>query len=180
MDSLAARVKRLRRELRESARGVPQRDVEYDNIVELITADIGTETQRKAMRELHRPIYRILTQHYHPDRETGDREMYDNVVKAYKHGNFPYLKEVYYTRFLAKNLHWQCTEGVAYTKKLAETADQRFELLRNTPAFQVLVAHRRGDAETALDLTSTILIQQAVSLEMEVAHTRATNRAAAR
>lgn len=180
LEALAARIKRLRRELRESARGAPQTEVEYDSIIENVMPDVGNETNRKALKELYRPLYRTLSQMYHPDRPTGNALLFRQIATAYRQGNYPFLEEVYYTRAIANHPYKRSTVGFEYTKKMLENAHQRFELLRNLPEFEVVLAHKRGDKQRALVFTTVILTNIAQDLETEVTIARFNARMAER
>ena len=108
------KIEELQRELRLITKGTPLTEALTPEDKEpILTSKPGfSQRQYDAHTEVLKRAYRKLAMRCHPDREDGDRSLWDEVETAYGMRDINRLNAIYLSIVQGRNLYWQQSEGV--------------------------------------------------------------------
>lgn len=163
-----ARVLRLRREIRLATRGVMS-DIGTADLSESVAISQGvTEQLYAAQRHLLKAAYRFLVPLVHPDRSKYDATLFQQVQRAYEHGDLTFLQELYIRLEHEQDPRWRQYEGVEFWKQEIERPTVSLRILQTSPEFQICRAHMAGHAQKAKEFSSLRLAELSFQLWHEL------------
>jgi hypothetical protein len=143
------RVLRLRREIRLATRGVVS-DIGVSDLSESVAISQGvTEQLYAAQKHLLKAAYRMLVSLVHPDRSKYDSAIFQQVQRAYEHGDLTFLQELYIRLQHEHDPRWRQYEGIEFWRQEIERPTVSLRVLQTSPEFEICRAHMSGRAQQA-------------------------------
>ena len=172
MQPLQDRIHRLKAEIRAATKGVPV-NVELDSPDDGFIPEFelqGGEQNREARRYMCKILYRKLAAALHPDRKTGNAELFEQVNKAYRRKDF-YMLELYYNDLiLSKDPKWQQADGLKRARELVKKPEVDIQMMKQSILWLAYTEHLKGNHLMASYHSKCHLIKLAEVLEKELHH----------
>lgn len=110
-EKLVRDCKKLRTEIFVNTKGM--RDTQGADLPDTLYTE-RTMSETTTMLYLCKAVFRRLAQQLHPDRETGDEQLFQRVLQAYKKADIHQLRAIEAKVSSSKCLSWVKLEGIKF------------------------------------------------------------------
>lgn len=162
------RIKDLRNQIRIHTKGTPTGySLDAERATLAIARNSGAQNDN-ARKVLLKSVFKKLAQILHPDKPTGDIEMFDMVRDAYAQGDLTFLQEMYIDLQQKYDVYYKQTKGLKYIKVELERPKVALARLKNSPLYRIAQMHHQKKYDEATFMTFNHLCGVHDELEIEL------------
>lgn len=173
---VADEIKRLRLEIRLELRGTPVTEPLSSSDLRMNDDQDLTEAQYTAKSLLLKQAYKAVAQIVHPDKDTGDAELFRQANDAYKHRDLDELIYIYVNAVHVRNLYWRnSVDGHEYIATAQAKAQVRMTMLQQSRSFAIVKHYQAGRVQLAKQMMQAYLEERVIELMNELNHVRKQN-----
>ncbi len=172
----ADEILRLRLEIRLEQRGTPVTEPLASNDHRMIDDSHLTEAQYTAKSMLLKQAFKAVAQVVHPDKTTGDADLFRQAKDAYNHRDLDELNYIYVNAVHVHNLYWRnSVDGHEYMETAQAKAHVRLTMLQQSRVFAIVRHYQAGRVVMAQQMMQQYLDERVLELMNELTHVRKQN-----